>query len=1716
MDLAELGLSVDSRQMREGSAALDRLSTSARRTETATERLNRETERAQRSIVGLNSATRLLVVSLAGVAGAIGGLSVGRSIAEFASFEQGIKNVGAVSGATAAELTELQRAALQAAASTRFNPRQATQALYSLASAGQSATQQIATLPNVLNLAEAAQADLGQTTELMTSTLAQFRLGADQSTRVADVFTASIGASALNVNRLQVAFRNAGPTASALNQSLEGTTAVLGMLTTSFGNGERAGTGFRALLNELPARAKDLGVSLYGADGAMRPFVEILADLEAKGLTGARAVREFGAEAGPALAALLSQGSEALRAMESRLASTGQAAATAGSQLNTLQGDIDAFKSAVSVAFVEIGQAQSGSVRGVLQTLTNLTRYWSGYADTLGEAEESTRRLATAIELIVVSGAAVVIGRLAASATASAVAMAQAAMVTRAHSVALVENAAREAATATATLAAVKASEVRAAAEMANVRALVAATRAEIELEKVRYAAQISETGRAMSINRMAAASQAHAAATVNLTNAERALTSATAARAAAQAAATAATNAATAAATRLSFAAGLVAKAVGGLRLVFTALGGWVGIAVTAIIGFVMWLSRAKDEADDAGGSIAKSIRQIADEAEALRKGGPIMSPEQIQGMQDAQERINKLADVIGILEKSRRDALGRGDIAGATQLAVEINRVSGEIKATADDMRRLQDATLGYSDAATDAAGATGDVADAVDKTAESLRKQIALLRRENELIERGRTLEQARFIAAFEAGSALERQQLVEQQRQEDLIGLAEQRADAEKRALDEIRQAEDQLAENQRARAEQVMRAYERMAAGVEDVFRGLYRSVFDGFDSFTDQLKRSFQNLLVELALIATRNSIIIPIVASIGGGLGLPGLGGLTDALSLGGDALGIGRIFSAGNFMRLGDAFFERGILPLADVLGNAGFESLAVSVTNLGGTLAPLLSAAIPALAGAGALFGIGSALATPGGRLGSTNTGIASVLAPAFALPLAGLDRLAGGNVFGTKWKTDGQALLLQVVDDMIDATVETYRSRKRSFGRGTKRSTEVDEALELDQQLGEAFGVIYDSIVDGAESIGLAAGQFNLQIKESLDGLTPEQVQEVIGGALSDATEALIRNTVPGIEEFRQRGEELTQTFQRVVGGVQVLQGAIDMFDLNTIVVQSVEMTRVTDELGSRLGFVVTHGEATTQRLLQVSDALTQLAGGAEALQANIGRFFDLFASDEQKIERTWELTRTLFKELGMRVPETREDVFALVQGLDIFSEAGREAFNTLTGNADLLNAYYANLERDASEAARVAQEAADLAQRAQMERLGLEQRLAAASGDAALAEQVRLALLDQQRWALDETNRALFDMVVAAETAAAALSVQVQLGIVSSIDVLSSSLSSLGLNAQAMIAAAQGGSVALATYVASLNLSTDAMASLASVASELVSVARTADTEIARSVSFSYSTGGYSAPARDTAADDRLRLERELLMLLGDTAELRRRELQGLSASNQALQLRIWAIEDERIAMQTAESALRDAFDFESRMLRDAAERFRAFGDGLREFVTDLRTGPQALLTPEQQYAALRDQFAQTSALAAAGDEAALQSLAGISRDFLDASRSMFASGDQYFRDFAEVESAALAGAGAADFEVEINERQLEAMQTQVGALVDLNTTMKSLQEAIRDFIKARGDAQSAGSGNSFAELIELTRAGVRLNTQQQKALNESIQELSQRLKLATV
>jgi hypothetical protein len=114
-------------------------------------------------------------------------------------------------------------------------------------------------------------------------------------------------------------------------------------------------------------------------------------------------------------------------------------------------------------------------------------------------------------------------------------------------------------------------------------------------------------------------------------------------------------------------------------------------------------------------------------------------------------------------------------------------------------------------------------------------------------------------------------------------------------------------------------------------------------------------------------------------------------------------------------------------------------------------------------------------------------------------------------------------------------------------------------------------------------------------------------------------------------------------------------------------------------------------------------------------------------------------------------------------------------------------------------------------------------------------------------------------------------------------------------------------------------------------------------------------------------AQDKIASERQSLEKQLLTATGNTAEIRRLELESLDASNRALQERIWALEDEKKAQQELAAA--------SSGVVSEIDRLKKSLSGSTE---------------AQSAAALQAQFATTTAQARSGDLTALSKLPTIS------------------------------------------------------------------------------------------------------------------------------
>ena len=330
---------------------------------------------------------------MAGAGAALTG-SIGVAVNTFKDFQYAMTNVQAISGATVDELAKLEEAARKFGQSTTFSATQIAQAEYDLASAGLSASESVQALGAILDLAAATQSDLATTSQIVTATLSQFALTADEAARVSDVFVQAINKSQATMPKLGDSMRYVGPIAQSLNMSLEQTTAALMALYNAGYQGEQAGTMLRAALSalldptkEVTSTLEGLGLTIDDINPAVVDFSQIIDRLREAGASTADVVAIFGRQAGPGMAALLQQGGATLRQFEADLKNAGNAAKeVAESQMNSLQGRLSKLKGAFQELQISIGQAVLPAITTLVEKLTGLIAWFNNLPDSVKNA----------------------------------------------------------------------------------------------------------------------------------------------------------------------------------------------------------------------------------------------------------------------------------------------------------------------------------------------------------------------------------------------------------------------------------------------------------------------------------------------------------------------------------------------------------------------------------------------------------------------------------------------------------------------------------------------------------------------------------------------------------------------------------------------------------------------------------------------------------------------------------------------------------------------------------------------------------------------------------------------------------------------------------------------------------------------------------------------------------------------------------------------------------------------------------------------------------------------------------------------------------------------------------------------------------------------------------------------------------------------------------
>jgi len=323
------------------------------------------------------------IKNLMGAFGAVGGIMLfakimKESFAITRDFEKQMATTAGVLGKTRKEIKPLTDDAKRLGATTEFTAKQVGTLQEAYARLGFTQEQILDTTEATLKGATALQSDLGETADLVGSTLNQFGLDAKESGRIVDVLSKSTQISALNFKKLQTALPIVGKVAKLAGVSFEETASMLGVLSS---NGIDASTSASALRNIFLDLAAN-GLTLEEALGQINNSTDKL-----------NTANELFGKRGATVAVTLAENTDLAAKFSDQLNNAGGSAEKlAKEQLDTLDGSIKLLSSAWEgfILSVDNGSGVFGSItRGIIDFGTAILTAFTPSIDKATELSNS-------------------------------------------------------------------------------------------------------------------------------------------------------------------------------------------------------------------------------------------------------------------------------------------------------------------------------------------------------------------------------------------------------------------------------------------------------------------------------------------------------------------------------------------------------------------------------------------------------------------------------------------------------------------------------------------------------------------------------------------------------------------------------------------------------------------------------------------------------------------------------------------------------------------------------------------------------------------------------------------------------------------------------------------------------------------------------------------------------------------------------------------------------------------------------------------------------------------------------------------------------------------------------------------------------------------------------------------------------------------------------
>lgn len=335
------------------------------------------------------------VVTGFGIAGAAG---LGLAAKSAMDFEAQLSSIKAVSGATAGQMDQLSKLAINMGAKTKYSATEAAQGIEELMKAGVSTKDIMAGgLAGALDLAVAGELDLADAAAIASTALNAFKSDGLTVAKAGDLLAGAANASATSVSELKYGLSMASAVASGVGMTFADTTTALAAFANSGLVGSDAGTSLKTMLlnlspstkeaqatmEKLGLATKDGSSAFYDANGHIKSLADIsqLLKTQLSGLTDEQrqlALKTmFGTDAIRAANILYKEGASGIKEMYSQMGKV-TAADVAKERLNNVKGTIEQLKGAVETASITLGNALLPAIKFITQALQGLVDKFNG------------------------------------------------------------------------------------------------------------------------------------------------------------------------------------------------------------------------------------------------------------------------------------------------------------------------------------------------------------------------------------------------------------------------------------------------------------------------------------------------------------------------------------------------------------------------------------------------------------------------------------------------------------------------------------------------------------------------------------------------------------------------------------------------------------------------------------------------------------------------------------------------------------------------------------------------------------------------------------------------------------------------------------------------------------------------------------------------------------------------------------------------------------------------------------------------------------------------------------------------------------------------------------------------------------------------------------------------------------------------------------------